>query len=153
MGKDKNDKGSGSDKSSDDEEPDDEEPDDDSDSGDSDMQIFVKTPEGKTITLDVEASDTIYNLKKILKNLLTIPTKQQRLLFMDQQLEDGCTLSDYNIQKNDTIRLALPLRGGGKRGLSSVTTKRDVLKKVQDCLLYTSPSPRDKRQSRMPSSA
>ena len=76
-GKDKNDKGSGSDKSSDDEEPDDEEPDDDSDSGDTDMQIFVKTPEGKVITLEVEASDTIYNLKKILKNKEGIPKAKQ----------------------------------------------------------------------------
>ena len=83
--------------------------------GDTDMQIFVKTPEGKVITLDVECSFTIKNIKAIIMNLLTIPTKHQRLLFMDQQLEDDHTLSDYSIQKEDTITLTLGLRGGGKR--------------------------------------
>ena len=65
------------------------------------MQVFVKTPEGKVITLEVEDTFTIKNIKAIIMNLLTIPTKQQRLLFMDQQLEDWCNLSDYSIQKED----------------------------------------------------
>ena len=132
VGKDKNDKGSGSDKSSDDEEPDDEEPDDDSDSGDSDMQIFVKTPEGKVITLDVEASDTIATLKTLIKNKEGIPKVHQSLIYHDQQLEDGCTLSDYNIQKNDTIRLALLLRGGGKRPRSRGADKKNKEEQIED---------------------
>ena len=132
-GKDMGDKGN-DDPPDDDDEGDkgDDDPPDDDDEGDTDMQIFVKTPEGKTITLDVESSFTIKNIKAIIMNLLTIPTKQQRLLFMDQQLEDWCTLSDYNIQQNNILTLLLGIKGGGKRGLSSVTTKRDVLKKVQD---------------------
>ena len=79
------------------------------------MQIFVKTPEGKTITLEVEASDTIATVKTIIKNKESIPNKQQRLLFMDMQLEDGCTISDYNIQQNSTLTLMLNIKGGGKR--------------------------------------
>ena len=82
---------------------------------DTDMQIFVKPPAVKTITLDVEDTFTIKNIKAIIMNLLTIPTKQQRLLFRDQQLEDSCTLSDYNIQKEDMLQLMLRLRGAGKR--------------------------------------
>ena len=98
-------------------EPDDEEPDDDSDSGDTDMQIFVKTPEGKVITLDVEASDTISNLKKIIKNKEGIPKVHQSLIYHDQQLEDDHTLSDYNIQNESMLHLGGRLRGGvGKRG-------------------------------------
>jgi len=131
-GKDKNDKGSGSDKSSDDEEPDDEEPDDDSDSGDTDMQIFVKTPEGKVITLDVECSFTIKNIKAIIMNLLTIPTKHQRLLFMDQQLEDDHTLSDYNIQNESTLHLVLLLRGGGKRPRNRGADKKNKEEQIED---------------------
>ena len=72
---------------------DDPDPDDDESGDDTgDMQIFVKTPEGKTTTLDVEASDTIKNIKTIIMNKEGIPKKQQRLLFMDMQLEDDCSL-------------------------------------------------------------
>ena len=84
-------------------------------SSDTDMQIFVKLPSGKTITLEVEASDLIATIKTLVKNKEGIPKVQQRLLFMDQQLEDDHTLSDYSIQKEDTITLTLGLRGGGKR--------------------------------------
>ena len=80
------------------------------------MQIFVKTTEGKTITVEAEASDTIYALKAILKNMLGIPTKHQRLIFVDMQLEDGDNLSDYNIQKESILNLVLRIRGGSKKG-------------------------------------
>ena len=76
------------------------------------MQIFVKTLTGKTITIDVQENETISSIKSKIKDKIEIPTDHQRLIFSNKQLDDNCTLKDYDIHRESTLHLVVRLPGG-----------------------------------------
>ena len=78
-------------------------------------QIFIKTLQGKTMTIEVSDSDTIGTIKQKIQDKEGIPPDQQRLVFNGKQLEDDKTIEDYAIEENANIHLVLRLRGGGSK--------------------------------------
>ena len=93
-------------------------------------QIFVKTLTGKTITLDVETTDSVESLKFQIYGKARIPAEQQRLIFAGKQLEDSSALSDYGIQRESTVDLSLRLRGGGALPAAVIFGARDASGKL-----------------------
>ncbi|KAK9459071.1 40S ribosomal protein S27a [Lipomyces oligophaga] len=92
------------------------------------MQIFVKTLSGQTISREVESSDNVSYVKSMIQETEGIPSVQQRLIFAGKQLEDSCTLSEYNIEKEATIELVANLCGGAKKRKKKVYTTPKKIK-------------------------
>lgn len=76
------------------------------------MQIFAKTLTGRSITLEVEACETVADINDKIAIKEGIPAEEQRLIFAGKQLDEDCMLSDYDICKEDTLHVLLRLRGG-----------------------------------------
>ncbi|OAG12331.1 ubiquitin-like protein [Paraphaeosphaeria sporulosa] len=75
------------------------------------MQIFVKTVNGKTITVTCHPFDLIAEVKLDVERKEGIPRDQQRLIWAGKQLEDDHSLESYGILEESTLNQMLRLRG------------------------------------------
>ena len=90
-------------------------------------QVFLSNVSANCITLNVEASDTVNNLKSKIQSKLYIPTQQQRLFFAAKHLENGHTLAEYNVRQRSTLRLVSGLPGGMQVSVTLPSGKQMIL--------------------------
>lgn len=74
--------------------------------------IVVEDMQNRNVSLTVDGSDTIENLKDMIEESEGVPAEMQRLIFSGKQLQDGHNIADYNIQNGSFIHLVLRLLGG-----------------------------------------
>merc|ERR1712217_99421 len=115
-------------------------------------QIFVKPITGKTITVKVDSSDTILDLKKMLHSRLSIPTFHQRLIFCGRQLQDTHTISKCRIRKESNLHMVAVLRGGMQAAddeeSSAITRLKAVLAEKEKALAEKEKSPQKKKKKK-----
>lgn len=100
------------------------------------FQIFVKTLNGTTVTLQVTPAQSIKSVKEMLRQVDGVPVDHQRLLYAGKQLEDERTIGDYSIKKESTFHLTCRLRGGGgndpKLDPKAEGTRQETLEAAND---------------------
>ena len=74
------------------------------------MKIIIKTPQGDQTELEVSPTDTIEDVKIQYSARTGIPADEQRGIFAGKRLEDGRTLSNYNVAEGSTLHWVLRLR-------------------------------------------